>query len=180
MKLKEEHIKKEVLTDSKNEENDDNTDNPNKSISISFNLSNPRGRPKTRHRDSKKMKACKQDMVQMKMKAEQHIKKAESKNTLEYFLSEKNQVRENQSIINNELLNESKATESIYNENEAINVNDIYITVFKSNELSDNPKVNFGLRKVIGLKDMMFYLERNRLTACHHIILYKLISKING
>lgn len=154
-----------------------------KSLKITFNQSNPRGRPRSRHRDSKQMKACKQEIQHNKAKADQRIKKTESKNTLAYFLNEQNQLtsKHSSSAPGNEVGGNEMISDPYYlKDQENSNPSEIHMSVFKSNIISNNNKENTGLRKNISLKDLMFYLERNKQTYTHQIILYKLISKLNG
>ena len=156
-----------------------NPEQPN-SISISFNLSNPRGRPKNKAKDNKKIKECRKGIIQMKHKAEQNQKKVESINTLNYFLSDKPTMKETQSYSNNEGADSKMDFGFMDSVDPNMKTNEIYLSTYRRNQIAENPKVNLGMRKVISLKDLMFYLERNKQTAYHQIVLYKLITKLNG
>lgn len=152
------------------------------SISLSFRSSNPRGRPRSRHRQSKQMKVCKQEIAHNKVKADQMAKKTESKNTLDYFMSNMNNNMtskpDNQSITHDQ--GESKINESVFSAGlENSNTSDINIGVFNSHEVFKNPKANIPKRTII-LKDLLFYLEKNKSISLHQLILYKLVTKING
>lgn len=154
-----------------------------KSLKITFNQSNPRGRPRSRHRDSKQMKACKQEIQHNKAKADQRIKKTESKHTLAYFLNEQNQsaTKHTSNAQGNDIGGAEMMPDTFFmKDQENSNPSEVHVSVFKSNIISNNNKENTGLRKNISLKDLMFYLERNKQTYTHQIILYKLISKLNG
>jgi hypothetical protein len=157
-----------------------NTTN-NTTYSISFNLSNPRGRPKSSVKDNKKIKEYRKEINQSKLKAEHKIKMVESINTLKFFMSEEPGIDTN-SNFDNRL--ESKASESHITDIEYghsySNIENIYGNIYKSHDVSKNSKVNSSLKRIISLKDLMFYLERNKQTSYHQVLLFKIVSKING
>lgn len=120
-------------------------------------------------------------MNQSKLKAEHKIKMVESINTLKFFMSEDPAIDTN-SNYDNRL--ESKASESNITDleygNSHFNIENIYGNIYKSHDVSKNVKINSNTKRIISLKDLMYYLERNKHTSCHQILLFKIISKING
>lgn len=174
------------------EKNDEKESKNKNGISISFTNKNPRGRPQTRVRDNSQYKVCKNAITDNKIKANENIKKIESKITLDYFLSEAggapqnsnvNKFNDNTSTFHTEVYNvnnDSKLNESFQSKDFDINNNEITVGIYRSNTINQNQKIPVGNKRRILLKDYMFYLEKNRSNSIHQSILHKILTKLHS
>ena len=79
--------------------------------------------------------------------------------------------------INNET--HTKLSDLSKSENPAIESNELFLTVYKSNIPNENAKTTPDVKRRITLKDLIFYLEGNLKTPLHNFILHKAILKLN-
>lgn len=195
----EKNAKQEIQTNNTlklNENHENNNvkeENKQKAISISFASKNPRGRPQTRVNNNNQIKVCKHEIAHNKLKADQNLKKIESKNTLEYFLSETGgtQASSNTNKLNNNdnmsniqtetfnFYNDSKINDSVISKDLEMN-SDFNIGIFKSNIINQNARIIINNKKRVSLKDLMFYFEKYRSANIHQEILHKIIAKSNS
>lgn len=75
----------------------------------------------------------------------------------------------------------TKMSEMSKSENPA-NINDsneIQLNIYKNYLPSDNVKFSNWIKRRITLKDFIFYLEGDKRTPCHSLILHRAVMKLN-
>lgn len=82
---------------------------------------------------------------------------------------------------NNILETYTKMSEISKSENPAINTDsqEIYLNIYKNYLPSDNPKYHQSIKRRVTLKDLIFYLEGEKRTPSHSLILHRAIIKLN-
>lgn len=76
----------------------------------------------------------------------------------------------------------TKMSEISKSENPAIinsDTNEIQLNIYKNYLPSDNPKYSNWIKRRITLKDLIFYLEGEKRTPCHSLLLHRAIMKLN-
>lgn len=75
----------------------------------------------------------------------------------------------------------TKLSEVSKSENPIINsdVNEIHLNNYKNYLPSDNPKFSPWIKRRITLKDFIFYLEGEKRTPSHSLMLHKAVLKLN-
>lgn len=75
----------------------------------------------------------------------------------------------------------TKLSEVSKSENPAINsdANEIHLNIYKNYHPSDNPKFSPWIKRRITLKDLIFYLEGEKRTPSHSLMLHRAVLKLN-
>jgi len=88
----------------------------------------------------------------------------------------------NMNESNNLMETYSKISQISKSENPGINSenNEIQLNIYKNYLPSDNVKHSNWIKRRITLKDLIFYLESEKRTPCHSLLLHKAIIKLNS
>jgi hypothetical protein len=156
-------------------------------------------RPRGRKRESSMLKSVRNTLAKSQKKIEMDRQKKDTQNTLETFLDNKPKFRETSSQFRFDTEMASNIVESHnfetytklseVSKSEApgtVNItaesgsNEINLCVFKSPVPSQNTKIPYSvnIRRRITLKDLIFYLERERNIPFDNIVLYKAMIKL--
>ena len=156
-------------------------------------------RPRGRKRESSMLKSVRNTLAKSQKKIEMDRQKKDTQNTLETFLDNKPKFRETSSQLRFDTEMASNIAESHnfetytklseVSKSEApgtVNItaesgsNEINLCVFKSPVPSQNTKIPYSvnIRRRITLKDLIFYLERERNIPFYNIVLYKAMIKL--
>lgn len=156
-------------------------------------------RPRGRKRESSMLKSVRNTLAKSQKKIEMDRQKKDTQNTLETFLDNKPKFRETSSQLRYDTEIASNVAESHNYEtytklseiskSEAqgtVNItaeagsNDINLCVFKTPVPSQNTKIphSVSVRRRITLKDLIFYLERERNIPFYNLVLYRAMIKL--
>ena len=156
-------------------------------------------RPRGRKKESSMLKSVRNTLAKSQKKIEMDKQKKDTQNTLEKFLDNKPKFRETSSQLRFDTeiasnigeshnfetytklseISKSEAPGTV-NINAESGSNEINLCIFKNAIPSQNMKIpnSISVRRRITLKDLIFYLERERNIPFYNLVLYRAMIKL--
>ena len=156
-------------------------------------------RPRGRKKESSMLKSVRNTLAKSQKKIEMDKQKKDTQNTLETFLDNKPKFRETSSQLRFDTDIASNIAEShnletytkfseiskseapgTVNINAESGSNEVNLCIFKNPIPSQNMKIpnSISVRRRITLKDLIFYLERERNIPFYNLVLYRAMIKL--